>query len=179
MNNSVKSITALFCICLVITLFLALINFVTAPIIEEGIIKAETKALYEVLPDAEDFSKFEKSDDVPASVTGIYADTGGSGYAVTLSTESQYSSSPMLIAVGFSPDGMIGNIRLISYNESKDFGSDYPQTFITKDKDGIDGIDAVAGVTYSSEAFKRALIDAYEGLEAVGVEFTSTKGVQE
>ena len=170
MNKYFKSITVLFSICLVVSLLLALINFITTPIIEETKLKAETKSLVEVLPEAGDFEKVELTDNVPETVNAIYKDTKGTGYAITLATSSQYSSSDMLISVGIGSDGVIKGIKITAYTESKDIGDDYPQSFVGKDS-SLSGIDIVAGVTYSSNAFKDAIKDAFTGLDAVGIQF--------
>ena len=170
MNKYFKSITVLFSICLVVSLLLALINFITTPIIEETKLKAETKSLVEVLPNSGDFEKLELSDNVPETVNAVYKDKNGAGYAVTLATSSQYSSSDMLISVGIGADGIIKGVKITAYTESKDIGKDYPQSFVGKDS-SLTGIDIVAGVTYSSNAFKDAIKDAFLGLDALGIKF--------
>ncbi len=170
MNKYLKSITVLFSICLVVSLLLALINFITAPIIEQTKLKAETQSLVEVLPEAEEFEKLELKSGVPETVNAIYKDTAGNGYAITLATSSQYSSSDMLISVGIGSDGIIKGIVITAYSESKEIGSDYPQKFVGKDS-SLTGVDIVAGVTYSSQAFIGAIKDAFSGLSALGVQF--------
>ena len=166
MNKYFKSITVLFSICLVVSLLLALINYITAPVIEQTKLKAETASLTEVLPDATEFEKIELNDSVPETVNAIYKDKNGAGYAITLATITQYSSSDMLISVGIDNDGIIKGVALTAYTESKDIGADYPGKFVGKDS-SLEGIDIVAGVTYSSTAFKDAIKDAFTGLEAV------------
>ncbi len=174
MNKNIKSITVLFSICLVVSLLLAVINFITAPIIEETKLKAETASLSEVLPEAEKFEKLELNDSVPETVNAIYKDKNGAGYAVTLATLTQYSSSDMLISVGIGSDGTIKGIMLTAYTESKDIGADYPDKFVGKDS-SLQGIDTVAGVTYSSRAFIDAVKDAFTGINAVGEQVKEAK----
>lgn len=168
-NPYTKSIVVLFSICLVVAVLLALINSVTAPMIEESKLKAETQSLTEVLPNAKEFEKIELSDQVPDTVTGIYRDIESGDYAVTLATSTNYSNTDMLISVGIGADGVIKGIKLMAYSESKDFGSDYPQRFVGKDS-ALEGIDTVAGVTYSSGAFINAVKDAFTGLSTVGAQ---------
>lgn len=67
----------------------------------------------------------------------------------------------MQYAVGIDMDGKIIAIKKITYMESKDFGS-YPDSFVGKEYADIDSVDAFAGVTYSSAAFKKGLKDAYK-----------------
>lgn len=169
-NIYVKSVTVLFTICLTVAVLLALVNSFTAPVITEAQKKAETASLAEVLPEATDFEKLSLADGTPETVSGIYKDKGGSGYAVLLATSSQYSNGDMLISVGIDSDGTIKGIKLMAYTESKDFGADYPDSFIGKDS-ALSGVDTVAGVTYSSSAFINAVRDAFTGLSALGVDF--------
>ena len=153
MKDSLKSIVVLTVICLVVSAVLAGINQVTAPIIAENQSSKANESLYAVLPDAENFEELALPEGSPETVTGVYRDTAGSGYAITLETSSQYSSSNMLITMGVGADGKIVNIALTNYAESKDFGTEtYPQTYIGADS-ALSGIDTVAGVTYSSTSF--------------------------
>lgn len=163
-GDYVKSIVVLTCICLVTALLLAAVNYVTAPVIEKNQSLAANQSLFEVLPDAQDFETIQLPEGSPETVTGVYRDTAGTGYAVTLTTSTQYSSSDMLITMGVGADGKILNIVLTNYAESKDMGTDtYPLTYIGADS-ALSGIDTVAGVTYSSTAFKNAVSDGFEVL---------------
>lgn len=170
MNKYLKSISVLFSICLVVALLLALTNYITAPIIEDAKLAAETKSLVEVLPEAEKFEKIEISATVPETVTAIYKDVSGKGYAIALATSSQYSSSDMLISLGIGSDGVIKGVKITSYSDSKPLGEDYPKSFVGKDA-SLTGVDIVAGVTYSSNAFKGAISDAFTALNALGITF--------
>ena len=167
MNLSVKSVIVLAAICFVITLLLSVVNYFTAPVIEQANKAAAQASLYQVLPDAEDFELLALPDDSPETVTGVYRDTAGMGYAVTVETSSQYSDSPMRFTVGISSDGTIADIVLTSYAESKDFGKDtYPASYIGEDS-ALSGVDLVAGVTYSSSAFSSGVSDACTALLSV------------
>ena len=166
MNESVKSVIALVVICLVVTVALSAVNFVTAPIIAENSSKAVTGSLAEALPGADGFEEIEPAADSPETVKGIYKENNGLGYVVTLETTSQYSESPMGITVGIGTDGIIKNVVLTNYAETKDFGADYPATYVGQDS-ALSGVDLVAGVTYSSTAFRDAINNAYTALFAV------------
>lgn len=166
MNDSVKSVISLVVICLVVTLALSAVNFVTAPIIQENNAKAVQGSFAEALPGADGFEELAPAADAPETVKGIYKENNGLGYVVTLETTSQYSESPMGITVGIGTDGIIKNIVLTNYAETKDFGADYPATYIGQDS-ALSGVELVSGVTYSSTAFKNAVTDAYTALFAV------------
>jgi len=166
MNKYAKSVTVLFAICLVIAVLLAVVNFITAPIIEETKQKAIRESLQAVLPDVgedAEFKEYKLPDDAPKTVTAIYKELSGSGYAVTLSTKSQYSKDNMLITVGINPDMTIKAIKITNYSDSKAFANEYTESYIGKDS-SLEGIDTYAGVTYSSRAFKDAISDAFVGL---------------
>lgn len=165
MSKSVKSIIVLPLICLVVVAILAAVNHITAPVIERNARIAEQESLREVLPGSEMFSELELSDSVPETVTGIYREDNGKGYAVTVSTTSSYSQNPLTFTVGISAENKIAGIAITNYSETKDFGS-YPESFIGKDS-ALEGVDVTAGVTYSSEAFKSAVKDVFEAIEEV------------
>ena len=161
-----KSIAVLTSICLVVAVLLAAVNHVTAPIIEESAATGEQASLYAVLPNAAGFEEETPAGEVPETVTGIFRDTGGSGYAVTLSTSSSYSASPMTFTVGVGTDGKITGVEMTNYAESKDFG-DYPSTYVGQDS-ALSGVDIYAGATYSSTAFRVAVEDAFSVLIELG-----------
>lgn len=168
MKENVKSVIVLTAICLVVAALLAVTNFYTAPIIEANKANAANESLTVVMPDAAGFEEIELPADAPATVQHIYKETSGLGYVALLSTTSQYSSGDMGITMGVGADGKICGVSLTSYFESKDFGQDtYPQTYVGQDS-ALGGVDTVAGVTYSSTAFKDAITDAFTVLLQVG-----------
>ena len=160
MKENIKSVVVLTAICLVVAALLAVTNFYTAPIIEEHKANAANESLTIVMPEAKGFEEFVLPEGSPATVKNLYKETSGLGYVAILGTTSQYSSGEMGITVGFTADGKISGISLTSYMESKDFGADYPETYIGQDS-ALGGVDTVAGVTYSSMAFKNAIADAF------------------
>ena len=167
MKNVVKSIIVLPVICLVVAALLAAVNHITAPIIEKNALLAEQESLRVVLPESKEFETLELSDSFPETVTGVYKEINGKGYAVTVSTASSYTDlkSPMTFTVGISADGKVTGVEVTNYSDTKDFG-DYPKTFVGKDS-SLEGVDIVAGVTYSSNAFKDAMVDVFEVISAI------------
>ncbi|MBQ2729208.1 MAG: FMN-binding protein [Clostridia bacterium] len=165
MNKSVKSIIVLPLICLIVVALLAAVNHITAPIIERNALIAEQESLRVVLPGSEMFEEQELPEDAPATITGVYKEENGKGYAVTVQTTSSYSQNPMTFTVGVDADGKITGVAVTNYSETKDFGA-YPDTFVGKDA-SLEGVDIVAGVTYSSEAFKSAVLDVFSVIEEV------------
>ena len=164
MKENVKSVVVLTVICLVVAALLAATNFYTAPIIEANKANSANESLTIVMPDAAGFEELELPADAPATVQHIYKETSGLGYVAILSTTSQYSSGDMGITMAVGADGKISGMALTSYFESKDFGQDtYPQTYIGQDS-ALGGVDTVAGVTFSSTAFKDAVTDCFNVL---------------
>lgn len=163
----IKCVAVLGTICLVIAVALAAVNFVTAPIIKENAEAAVQRSLAEVLEEAEDFEKLELPDGAPETVKDIYRDNGGSGYAVAISTTSSYSKSPMTFTIGIGENGKIVGIKITNYAETKDFGADYPSSYIGADSEALEGVDLISGVTYSSTAFKEAVADAFKAVSLI------------
>lgn len=169
MKQGAKSVITLTVICLTVALLVAITNNFTAPIIEKSKQEAAQASLYQVLEGAEGFQLLEKPSDAPESVIQIYSETSGLGYAVNVSVTSAYSSSPMLYTVGIGKDGIIKNIVITDYTESKDFGKEeYPKSYIGLDS-ALNGANLVAGVTYSSAAFKQGVDDVFQTLIAMGL----------
>lgn len=164
MKENIKSVVVLTAICLVVSVLLAVTNYVTAPIIEANKAASANASLIEVMPDASGFEDItETLANLPATVKQVHRETSGLGHVMILGTTSQFSSDEMGITVAIGADGKISNILLTSYYESKDFGSDYPATYIGQDST-LGGVDTVAGTTYSSTAFKNAIADAFNVL---------------
>ncbi len=161
-----KSVIVLFLVCFLVATVLTAVNFLTQPVILDAKLEAETASLKNVLPNSNGFQKAEIEDGLPEGVNGVYIDKNGTGYAVTLYTASQYSKDNMQISVGIGKDGIIKGVEITAYYESKDFGKDYPKSFIGKDKN-LSDIDTVSGVTYSSRAFISAINNAFSAIELI------------
>lgn len=160
---------------LVVVVFIAALTGVgayTAPIIEANGSAAELAPLYEVMPDAAGFEAVTL-DAVPDTVQGVYKETSGLGYVVLLSTTKGYTGDPIDISMAIEAEGKISGIKLTQFADSKHFGEDYPDTYLGQDS-ALGGVSLVAGVTYSSKAFKEAVEDGFavltdNGLVSAGV----------
>lgn len=178
-----KSALALVAIVLAAVLLLTGLNFITAPLIAENGSAAAFAPLYAVMPDAAGFDQlYDAADpdssalsDVPESVQSIYGETGGMGYALRLSTSAGYTKEPIELTLAIDAEGKISGIELTAYPETKDVGEDYPQTYIGQDSTLAD-VALVAGVTYSSTAFKNAVADGFAALIDNGLIGAGVKG---
>lgn len=162
MKENIKSVVVLTAICLVVAVLLAVTNSITAPIIAENKAAAANDSLLVVMPEATGFEEIT-FENTPATVKNVYKETSGLGYVMILGTTSQFSSDEMGITVAFGADGKICGIALTGYYESKDFGADYPSTYVGQDS-ALGGVTLVAGCTYSSTAFRDAITDAFNVL---------------
>ena len=143
-----------------------LFNGFTAPLIEANAQGAELEPLYAVLPEASGFEKLELSGE---TVSSVWKETSGLGYVVRCATNKGYTGDYIELTVAISSDGKISGISLDAYPETKDFGQDtYPQTFIGQNSTLADTA-IVAGVTYSSSAFRNAVSEAFEVLISNGL----------
>ena len=164
MKENIKSVVVLTAICLVVAVLLAYTNSITAPIIEANKAAKASGSLLEVMPEATGFENItETLGELPATVKEVHKETSGLGHVMILGTTTQFSSDEMGITVAIGADGKISNVLLTGYYESKDFGADYPATYIGQDS-ALGGVDTVAGTTFSSTAFKDAITDAFNVL---------------
>ena len=161
-NNKSLQAVILVVVFVVMCALILVLNNVTAPIIEANAQGAELEPLYAVLPEASGFEKLEIT--AADTVTGIWKETSGLGYVVRCATNKGYTGDYIELTVAISSDGKISGISLDAYPETKDFGKDtYPQTYIGQNSTLADA-SIVAGVTYSSSAFRNAVSDAFEAL---------------
>ena len=178
-----KSALAIIAIVLVAVLLLTGLNVYTAPLIANNGSAAELTPLFSVMPDAAGFELLYDAaspadsalSDVPESVQSIYGETGGMGYALRLSTSAGYTKEPIELTLAIDAEGKISGIELTAYPETKDVGEDYPQTYIGQDSTLAD-VALVAGVTYSSSAFKNAVADGFAALVNNGLIGAGVKG---
>lgn len=154
-NSIVKSIIVLGSICLIVALLLSSVNLFTESKIKSAEETAANEAFLEVLPNA-DFEKVEG--DFPESVMEVRRDKNGGGYAFKLTATSSYSNSPLQFIVAIGTDGKIVKISFVNYAETKGSAKDFENLLQGADSSSAD---ILSGVTYSSNAIKTAINDAY------------------
>lgn len=155
-------------ICLVITGFLSWTYNTTQPIIEENNRKLAEESRSMVLSGADGFE--EKTGDFPENTVDVYEATNGAGYAITV-TSKGYDSNPLKVMIGIKDDGTIERINVLSNSETPGLGSKVSEEKFTKQFSGMDssmnGFEAIAGATRSSNAMKRAIETAYQVYDIV------------
>ena len=152
------------------------INIFAAPLIEANGSAQQFAPLYSVMPEAKGFELiYDANDsaasalvDVPETVQAIYSETSGLGYAIRLSTTPGYTKEPIVFTIAIDAEGKISGTELTAYPDPKDFGADYPGSFIGQDS-ALGDVGLVAGVTYSSSAFKNAVSDGFAALIGNGL----------
>ncbi len=171
-KDNLKSIIVLSCICLVVAVLMGAVNYITSPVIKDNEEQKVQDSLKAVMPGATGFSDpLELPGEAPKTVKAVYRDAEETGYAVSVSTESSYSSNPMTFTVAVSNEGKIIAVELTGYSETKDFGKEtYPGTYVGADGDTVGSVDLCSGVTYSSTAFRNAMTDVFAALEMIGGE---------
>lgn len=168
-----KSVIVLLVIVAVFMLALTGVNSYTAPLIEASGSAAELAPLYGVMPEAGGFELvYSAADpaaatlaDVPETVQAIYSETSGLGYVIKLSTTKGYTGDPIELTMAVDAEGKISGIELNSFADSRHFGDEYPSTYLGQDS-ALGEVQLVAGVTYSSKAFKEAVEDGFAVLTA-------------
>lgn len=165
-KDSLKSVVVLTAICLVVALALSTVNMITKPLIEKADEQAANAAYFDVLPNATEF-EIVQTGELPASVTEIKQDLGGSGYGVKLSTTSSYSQSPLVMILGVDKTGAITKLQVVNYAETKEVGEEFYTKFEKQDST-LKGVDVVAGCTFTSNAIINAVKDAYTAIFEYG-----------
>lgn len=181
-SNGILKISALLVVSIAV---MFVVNLICAPIIEKNNASSKFEPLLQVMPEAKDFEVlYDVADgqstltDVSDKIVAVYKETSGLGYVVLLSTTEGFTHEPITFTLAFSNEGVITNVALTSYPESRDFGKDYPASYIGSDS-AMANVSLVAGVTYSSSAFKNATSDAFNVLIANDLIKAGQKGADQ
>lgn len=167
-NGYIKSIVVLTVICLVISAVLALVNDVTSPIIAKAAAERAEQARKEVLPEADSFLLLEVSG-LPETVTEVYKAGNGAGYVFML-TAKGYGGDMELIC-GIDSTGHITACKTLSHAETAGLGAKTAEDGYRGQYAGQDaslaGVSAISGATISSDAYSRAIEDAFAAYSQV------------
>ena len=169
-KNSLKSLLIIVIIVCFFSLAAFGLSFYTNPLIEKHNQASSLGPLKEVMKDAVGFECIYDSSDKESSalknvddrVTKIYKETTDKGYVFKCSTTSKYSKAPLIFTVGVASDGKISGVKVDEYHDSVSF-EDYPNSFVGKDST-LENVGVHAGATFSSNAFKEALLAGFNAL---------------
>ena len=185
--NKIKSILSLLLIFAVFAGLLFGMNAIAGERIAANNNAAELAPLFAVMPEAKGFEAvYSAADpaasalrDVPATVQSIYRETDGKGYALRLATTEGYTGEPIEISFGVDAEGKITGAQVDAYPDTKDMGVEsYPLSYVGQDS-ALADVSLVAGVTYSSGAFKNAIADGFQALIANGLVAEGVKGEEQ
>ena len=169
-NEMVKPVIVLVAICLVCSALLAVLNNVTAPIVEANN-KAETLAAYlSVLPEGTDAAAMQE---IPGAVEHELVEGAvqtESGEVAVKSSSSGYSGKDVTAYVSFDDDGTITDVEIDASTQTTGIGSKvaddtYEDKYVgieASEGSGSVDVDTIAGATYSSNAAETAVKNAVD-----------------
>ena len=161
----------------VVTGALVATESVTTPIIEQQAAAAADAARAVVLPSADSFTQVTV-DEMPEGGVDIYEANNGTGYVVT--AQAKGYGGMLKVMVGIDSNGLISGTEVLENNETQGLGSKvsehaFMDQYIGKDST-LEGIETISGTTISSNAFSKAVQNAYQVYgEAAGVEVAGTQ----
>ena len=178
MKSSLKNmVLVLFCITLISSACVGLVNMITADPIARAKEAAVKAALAQVLPEFDATEKSEHTAD-ELSILAYKATKGDKvvGYAIETVTKNGFSGLVKLM-VGFDTKGTILNVNVLEQSETPGLGAkmteegnpllasiqgkEASKINLTVKKDGGD-VDALTAATISSRAYAEAVARAYE-----------------
>ncbi|MBQ2676787.1 MAG: FMN-binding protein [Clostridia bacterium] len=158
MKKHIKSVISLTAICAVVSILMAVVNSVTAPIIKKQEDAAANQALTIVLPNGEGFEKMDISSfTLPDTVTEVYSEKNG-GYVFKLTTAGY--APGFVIMCGVDAEGNVAGTTCIASGETLGEEGKYGEKLVGAKLDSIDGVDTVAGATRTTLAYRNAVKDA-------------------
>lgn len=166
-ESTTKPILVLTLSSLVVSLLLALVNSLTAPVIEANQ-KAVTLAAYvQVLPTVSDATELEEiTDYTTAGVTGAVKAPDGS--IAIQAGESGFDGGVVTVIVGFDTTGTVSGVWADASTQTAGIGSKVGETDYLSQFNGMNGtanitagvdFDGVTGATYSTNALFAAIND--------------------
>ena len=166
-ESTIKPILVLTLSSLVASLMLALVNSVTAPVIEANQRAATLVAYVEVLPTVSDAAELEEvTDYTPAGVPGAVRAPDGS--IAVQGSESGYNGGMGHGIIGFVPPRPMTGLQVAASSQTSGIGTNVALPDYLAQFDGLtaeanitkgQGYDAVTGATYSTDALFAAIND--------------------
>ena len=166
-ESTVKPILVLTVSSLVVSLLLALVNSVTAPVIEADQ-KADTLAAYvQVIPTVSDATELEEiTDYTTPGVSGAVRAPDGS--IAIQAGETGYNGGLVNVIMGFDTAGTVTGIYVDASSQTAGIGDRVAAADFLTQFEGMDGTaniakgqgyDGISGATYSSDALFAAIND--------------------
>ena len=167
-ETTVKPIVVLSVISLVVSLLLALVNSMTAPVIAENTKRTTLAAYGGVLPSVSDATELEEvTDYTTENITGAVKATDGS--LAIKAEEKGFDGGILSVIIGFDTNGTVTGIWVDASTQTKGIGSTVANDTFLAQFTGMDGtqniaigqggFDAYSGATISSKALFAAIND--------------------
>lgn len=94
--------------------------------------------------------------------------TGTGNFVIEIKSKTQYTAgTPIVVMVVIDANGVIVNAQTVSHGETPSLGGvqledgKFNSNFIGKDQAGAGNVDLVGGVTYTTEGYKNAILNAF------------------
>ena len=167
-ESTVKTVVVLSVIALIVSLLLALVNGMTAPVIKENTRRTTLAAYVSVMLSVSDAATLEDvTDYTTANVTGVVKAPDG-GIAIK-AEEKGFDGGILTVIMGFDANGAETGIWVDASTQTKGIGSAVAEDDFLKQFDGLDctqnvvmgenGVDGKTGATFSSKALFAAIND--------------------
>jgi len=173
LDSIFKPIIVLVSIALVASFMLAGVYMMTEPIITQREIDTMNQALIAVLPDASSFTELTDVELV-TGVSQVYKADNGAGIVCTTVCKSEQGGTIKMM-IGINAQGAVNGISVISHNETAGLGDkalaqDYLQNYFgTNSTEAVDGVNAMSGVTKTSNCIKESCKVAIEMFNKVSM----------
>ena len=170
MREYIKVSVSLGVVCLIATFLLAFVNSFTAPKIKEATDKKAIE-LCKTVYEAESFEEQEISEDLTETVDKIYRANDG-GYVIAAVGKGY--GGDLVVMVGVKEGKVVGSVVLTS-SETQNIGTkveneEYASRYLEKTKETFSSVDAIAGATRSSNAYKEAVGNALSAYDILNKE---------
>ena len=165
-KDFIMPVLVLTLICLIIAGSLALVNNITLPVIEKSAAERAYAAKREIIPEADEFILLE-AEGLPKAVHEVYGTNNDTGYIFVVIVNG-YGGEVKIIC-GIDPEGKIIKSAVLAHTETQGLGTIVFEKAVAYE--GLDknlaGIDAIAGSTITSTAYRNAISYAFEAFEIV------------
>ena len=167
-ESTVKPVVVLSVISLVVSLLLAVVNSMTAPVIAENERAATLAAYVDVMPSVSDANTLEEvSGYTTANVSGAVKAEDGS--IAIKAEEKGFDGGILTVIMGYDTNGTVTGIWVDASTQTKGIGSNVASDTFLAQFNGMDGtqniaigqggFDAYSGATISSKALFAAIND--------------------
>ena len=142
-------------ICVTVALLLAVVNSVTAPIIEAARAAQANEALLVVFPDGEGFEEMDISEaGLPASVVKAFKETSGKGFVFQVSSTGYKPG--LVVMCGVDNEGKVTGTKCLESNETNGVEGSLDGKFNTMTLDTLT-VDVIASSTPTCEGYRDAV----------------------